>query len=54
MRNMHRPVRRTAVAGIAAMTLAGCSTDVKDPTVVQASTIDPIADARVFSLLPGE
>jgi hypothetical protein len=50
MRNMHRPVRRTAVAGIAAMTLAGCSTDVKDPTVVQASTIDPIADARVFSL----
>jgi hypothetical protein len=50
MRNMHRPVRRTAVAGIAAMTLAACSTDVKDPTVVQASTIDPIADARVFSL----
>ena len=36
--------------GSAVVALAGCSTDVKDPTVVQASTIDPIADARVFSL----
>lgn len=45
-----RSMRRAAVAGIATVTVAACSTDVKDPTVVQASTIDPIADARVFSL----
>ena len=50
MRDMHRSLRRIAVAGVASATLAGCDTDVKDPTVVQASTIDPIADARVFSL----
>jgi hypothetical protein len=41
---------RAAVTGVALMATAGCSTDVKDPTVVQASTIDPVADARVFSL----
>jgi len=45
-----RSMRRAAVAGIATVTVAACSTDVKDPTVVQASTIDPIADARVLSL----
>ena len=50
MRVMHRSMRRIVVTGIALVTAAGCSTDVKDPTVVQASTIDPIADARVFSL----
>ena len=50
MRNMPFSMRRVAVTGVAAVALAGCSTDVKDPTVVQASTIDPIADARVFSL----
>jgi hypothetical protein len=50
MRNMHRSLRRILVAGAASATLTGCDTDVKDPTVVQASTIDPIADARVFSL----
>lgn len=50
MRNMHFSMRRVAVAGVTAVAMAGCSTDVKDPTVVQASTIDPIADARVFSL----
>jgi hypothetical protein len=43
-------MRRIAVAGVALVTLAGCDTDVNDPSVVQASTIDPIADARVFSL----
>jgi hypothetical protein len=43
-------MRRVAVAGMTLATLAGCSTDVKDPSVVQAETIDPIADARVFSL----
>jgi hypothetical protein len=42
--------RRIAVAGLTALLLAGCSLDVTDPSVVQASTIDPIADARVFSL----
>ena len=41
---------RIAVTGLTALTLAGCSIDVTDPTTVQASTIDPIADARVFSL----
>jgi hypothetical protein len=51
MRDMNRSMRyRVAVAGVAAVAFAGCSTDVKDPTVVQASTIDPVADARVFSL----
>jgi hypothetical protein len=50
MREMHFSMRRVAVAGMALATLAGCSTDVKDPSVVQAETIDPIADARVFSL----
>jgi hypothetical protein len=50
MRDMHRSLRRVAVTGVASVAFIGCSTDVKDPTVVQASTIDPIADARVFSL----
>jgi hypothetical protein len=30
--------------------LAGCSMDVKNPNSIEASTIDPVADARVFSL----
>ena len=42
--------RRIAVSGFAALTLAGCNLDVTDPSVVDATTIDPIADARVFSL----
>jgi len=50
MRTMNYSMRRVAVTGVALLALSGCSTDVKDPTVVQASTIDPIADARVFSL----
>ena len=50
MRHMPVSSRRIAVAGLAALTLAGCSIDVTDPTTVQGSTIDPIADARVFSL----
>ena len=46
-------MRRAAVVGFAAvtaLTLAACSTDVTDPSVVDAATIDPVADARVFSL----
>src|SRR5215207_8426902 len=50
MRHMLLSSRRIAVAGLTALTLAGCSLDVTDPTTVQASTIDPVADARVFSL----
>ena len=50
MRDMTRSMYRAAVAGAALLAAAGCSMDVKDPTVVQASTIDPVADARVFSL----
>lgn len=43
-------VRRVAVIGAVALTLTGCSMDVSNPSVVDASTIDPLADARVFSL----
>jgi hypothetical protein len=50
MRHIIPSSRRIAVAGFAALTLAGCSMDVTDPSTVPASTIDPIADARVFSL----
>jgi hypothetical protein len=41
---------RVATTGVAALALAGCSMDVSNPSVVEASTIDPVADARVFSL----
>jgi hypothetical protein len=50
MRQMLLSSRRIAVAGLVALTFAGCSLDVTDPTTVPASTIDPLADARVFSL----
>jgi len=50
MRDIYRSLRQVTVTGVALAVLAGCSMDVKDPSVVQASTIDPIADARVFSL----
>src|SRR5687768_16198838 len=50
MRDTRISVRRSAVVGLALAALAGCSTDVRDPSVVDAATIDPIADARVFSL----
>ena len=50
MRDTHRAMRQAAFAGLTVMTLAGCSTDVRDPSVVDAATIDPVADARVFSL----
>ena len=50
MRKVTFSMRRAAAAGVAVATLAGCSMDVKNPTVVDASTIDPLADARVFSL----
>jgi hypothetical protein len=50
MRSTFLSSRRIVVAGLTALTLAGCSVDVTDPTTVPASTIDPIADARVFSL----
>ena len=43
-------VRRVAAIGSVALTLASCSMDVSNPSVVDASTIDPLADARVFSL----
>lgn len=45
-----RSMRRVAATGAAALALAGCSLDVTNPAVIEASTIDPIADARVFSL----
>ena len=43
-------MRRVAATGVAALALAGCSMDVSNPSVIEASTIDPVADARVFSL----
>ena len=50
MRYSLQSSRRIVVAGLAALTLAGCNIDVTDPTTVPASTIDPLADARIFSL----
>ena len=44
MRHMLLSSRRIAVAGLAALTLTGCSMDVTDPNTVDASTIDPVAD----------
>jgi len=43
-------LRRVAATGMTALALAGCSMDVSNPSVIEASTIDPVADARVFSL----
>jgi len=50
MRKVAFSMRRAAVAGVVLATLTGCDTDVINPAVVEASTIDPVADARVFSL----
>ena len=49
---MHRLglLRRLATTGAALTMLAACSMDVKNPNTIEASTIDPVADARVFSL----
>lgn len=43
-------VRRGAAVGLATLALSGCSMDVNNPAVIDAATIDPVADARVFSL----
>lgn len=43
-------LRRVATASAALTMLAGCSMDVTNPNTIEASTIDPVADARVFSL----
>jgi hypothetical protein len=37
-------------AGAAALALAGCSLDVSNPGIIDASTFDPLADARTLSL----
>jgi hypothetical protein len=50
MRTVFQSSRRIAVLGLSVLALAGCSMDVTDPTIVKASEIDPVADARVFSL----
>src|SRR5690349_1951997 len=49
---MHRllSLQRVATTGAALTILAGCSMDVSNPNSIEASTIDPVADARVFSL----
>ncbi|MGH7719061.1 MAG: hypothetical protein ACREON_09495, partial [Gemmatimonadaceae bacterium] len=43
-------VCRGTATGIIALALSGCDLDVSNPSVIEASTIDPVADARVFSL----
>lgn len=43
-------LRRVAASGVGALALSACSMDVRTPSQIEASTIDPIADARVFSL----
>ena len=41
---------RSAATGLIALALSGCSLDISNPNVIDASTIDPVEDARVFSL----
>jgi hypothetical protein len=46
-------LRRVVRAGVASgviLAVSACSMDVSNPSVIEASTIDPVADARVFSL----
>jgi hypothetical protein len=44
------PVRRLATASAAAFVLGACDLDVSNPGVIDASTFDPVSDARTLSL----
>jgi hypothetical protein len=44
------PIRRAATLSAVAGMLAACDLDVSNPGVIDASTFDPVADARVLSM----
>jgi hypothetical protein len=50
MPNVFSSRRSALLVGAAAMALVGCNMDVKYPTVIDASTFDPSADAATLSL----
>lgn len=50
MRTIAATIRRLAAAGAAACPLAACDLDVSNPSVIDASTVDPITDARILSM----
>src|SRR5947208_11996915 len=50
MSNASRLLRRVALAGVVALTAAGCKMDVVNPGVIDATTFDPSQDAATLSL----
>jgi hypothetical protein len=52
MLNRFRPIVGATMAASILVTAAGCDSylEVKNPTVIDASTVDPVADAPTFSL----
>lgn len=52
MINRFRPIVGATVAASILVTAAGCDSflEVKNPTVIDASTVDPLADAPTFAL----
>jgi hypothetical protein len=50
MPNTLRTMRGMATVGAVVLALAACQTDVTNPTLIDASTFDPSADARTISL----
>jgi hypothetical protein len=48
--NAYRLICRAALGASAAVALGGCDMDVANPTVIDASTFDPAADASLLSL----
>jgi hypothetical protein len=50
MRAISRTIRQGAAAAAVAWPLAACSLDVSNPGIIDASTFDPVADARILSM----
>jgi hypothetical protein len=50
MRAINRFIRRGAIAAAIAWPLTACSMDVSNPGIIDASTFDPVADARILSM----
>lgn len=50
MRDLIMPVRRAAAACAAGIVLTACDLDVSNPGIIDASTFDPVADARTLSM----
>jgi hypothetical protein len=50
MSTLYDSVRAALLAGLGAAALAGCNLDVTNPTVINAGDLDPVEDARRFSL----